>query len=319
MSDQLAAARMTPPPIIVIGVEQEWAARSLESVLTPEGFTVVRAYSGRQTLDLAEVASPDVVLIDSRLSDVDGIDVCRALRDERGIGAHVPLVITTSGPASRDFVRSAYAAGAWSVWEQPIDGELLVLRLRTWVDAKRVTDVAERARLIDDTNNLYTARGLARRAREVLADAARRQTPVAAIAIGPAPMRATGGTSDAGLSHAVLRALGTVTASVARSSDVVGRLGPGEVAIVAPMTGTDGAVELVERLRDRLVRLPAPLADAGLTRLAVHAGIATAGEELLQLRDGSVLLQRASTALRFAMSSQTESIRVYDNVPATFV
>ena len=321
MSRPTPAADVTSrPPIVVVGVEQEWGARSLETVLGPRGFAVVRAYSGRQTLDLAEVAAPDVVLIDSRLPDMDGVDVCRALRDERRVGAHVPVVITTSGPAPRDFLREAYLAGAWSVWEQPLDGELLLLRLQTWVDAKRVVDDAERVSLIDLESGLYTYRGLSRRAREVLADAARRQTPVSCIAI--APMVARGSQPSSGeqpVPTSVATDIGRVVVSVARGSDVVGRMGSAEFAIVAPMTEMRGAVELVERLRDKVATMPPLIAGGRSARVALRAGLATIGTTSFDVRDGNDLLVRASTALRYAQSSRASEVRTFDEVPSTFV
>lgn len=311
----------TRPPIVVVGVEQEWAARSLESVLGPHGFAVVRAYSGRQTLDLAEVAAPDVVLIDSRLPDMDGVEVCRTLRDERRIGAHVPIVLTTSGPAPREFLREAYMAGAWSVWEQPIDGELLLLRLQTWVAAKRVVDDAERVSLVDAESGLYTYRGLTRRAREVMADASRRQTPVSCIAIGPMVSRNSTqpGGSEVPVPAHLANDIGRIVASVARGSDVVGRLGSSEFAIVAPMTELPGAVELIERLRDKVASMPPLLADGKASRVALRAGLSTIRIEALTLRDGNDLLLQASTALRYAQSSRALDVRTFDEVPSTFV
>jgi PleD family two-component response regulator len=317
-----AAASQVPssrPPIVVVGVEQEWAARSLDTVLGPRGFAVVRAYSGRQTLDLAEVAAPDVVLIDSRLPDIDGIDVCRLLRTERRIGPHVPIVIMTSGTAPREFMRDAYTAGAWSVWEQPVDGELLLLRLENWVAGKRVVDAAERVSLVDFDSGLYTYRGLSRRAGEVMADASRRRTPVTCIAIGATLVGAeSAGAEEAAISTALATDIGRVVARVARGSDVVGRLGASEFAILAPMTEHSGAVELVERLRDKLAAMPL-IAEGRAAKVSLRAGLATTNQTTLGVSDGSDLLQQASTALRFAQSSRTVGIRVFDQVPATFV
>ncbi|HYW30652.1 MAG TPA: response regulator [Gemmatimonas sp.] len=307
------------PPIVVVGVEQEWAARSLETVLGPRGFAVVRAYSGRQTLDLAEVAAPDVVLIDSRLPDMDGVDVCRALREERRIGSHVPVIITTSGPAPREFMRSAYTAGAWSVWEQPMDGELLLLRLETWVDAKRVVDEAERVSLIDLESGLYTYRGLSRRAREVMADATRRRTPVSCVAIGPIVLRSANVADERPVPQHVAAEVGRMLSTLARGSDVVGRMSATEFAILAPMTERDGAIELVERLRDRIATM-APVVHEGRTsRIALRAGVATNPGEGIELRDGNDLLVRASTALRYAQSARESLVRTFDDVPMTFV
>jgi PleD family two-component response regulator len=309
------------PPIVVVGVEQEWAARSLESILGPKGFAAVRAYSGAQALDLAEVASPDVVLLDSRLPDMDGIDVCRALRDEHRVGPHVPVVITTSGSTPREFMRAAYEAGAWSVWEQPIDGELLIMRLQTWVAAKRVVDEAERVSLVDTESGLYTHRGLKRRAAELMADAARHKTPISCIAITPVVSRSSSSAEpldDALTPAQVSHEIAQLMASVSRGSDVVGRISPSEFAILAPMTERDGAIELIERLRDRTAKLSVRTA-IGAVRVSLRAGVATANVSPMDQRDGSGLLIKASTALRYANASRTSDVQIFEAVPATFV
>jgi diguanylate cyclase (GGDEF)-like protein len=312
------------PPIIVIGIEQEWAARSLESVLGPRGFAVVRAYSGRQTLDLAEVAAPDVVIVDSRLPDLDGLEVCRMLRDEQRIGLHVPLVLTTSGPAPREFTRTAYTSGAWSVWEQPIDGELLLLRLDNWVRAKRLVDEAERAALVDSGTGLYTYQGLRRRVREVVADAARRATPVACVAIGVSGESDRGevvgraASGEAGVPGTVSAELARAIAASTRASDVVGRLGSGDFAIVASATDRAGVEAFVERIRHDLADLPV-LVQGVRPRVHLRAGVATLESKAVSAPESETLLMRAATALRYAQALRDTGVRRFEDVPATFV
>src|ERR1700677_1632141 len=75
----LDIGRPVPPPLVLIATDQEWAARSLETLLGPNGYAVLRAYNGRQAVELARSAQPDVVIIDLRLGEGDGLDVCRAL------------------------------------------------------------------------------------------------------------------------------------------------------------------------------------------------------------------------------------------------
>jgi two-component system, cell cycle response regulator len=303
--------------MVVVGFEQEWAARSLESVLAPAGYAVVRAYSGSQTLDLAEVVSPDLVLVASRLPDMDGVDVCRALRTEQRVGVHVPVVLVTSGPAARDVIRAAYAAGAWAVWEQPIDGELLLLRLRSWIESKRATDRGSLHRLVESESGLYTKEGLDRRSREVLADAARNRTPVSVIAIGAAraPWQPDAQVADMVSPHVITR-IGCAVAALTRGSDIVGRMSASELGVIAPATPVAGARELVERLRDYLASQRQP-DDAADERVDLYAGVASTMGDASNT-DGVGLLHRALTALRFAQASRAPTIRTFDDVPAAF-
>ena len=96
-------------------------------------------------------------------------------------------------------------------------------------------------------------------------------------------------------------------------------MGSTEFAILAPMTEQRGAMELVERLRDKVAAMPALVADGRASRISLRAGIANARDSALDVRDGHDLLMRASTALRYAQSTRTADVRTYEEVPATFV
>src|SRR5918992_2028897 len=79
MSD---GARSPRPPLVLIANDQEWAARSLETILGPNGYAVLRAYTGRQAVELAHSAQPDAVILEIRMPDMDGLEVCQRLRDD---------------------------------------------------------------------------------------------------------------------------------------------------------------------------------------------------------------------------------------------
>lgn len=67
----------------ILIVEDEAAvARGLEYGLKSEGFDVLWATSGTQALALARREEPHLILLDIRLPDISGFDVCRTLRQE---------------------------------------------------------------------------------------------------------------------------------------------------------------------------------------------------------------------------------------------
>jgi PleD family two-component response regulator len=169
---------------VLIANDQEWTARSLESILEAEGYTVLRAYTGRQAMDRALAERPDLVILDRQLPDLDGPSVCRLLRDEAALGLTLPVVITTAGPAGRTQRLEAYEAGAWEFFGQPLDAEIVSLKLRTFLQAKQHADRFRREALIDDLTGLYSPQGLERRAREVGSVAPRQRQPLACVVFG---------------------------------------------------------------------------------------------------------------------------------------
>ncbi|MBX7235444.1 MAG: response regulator transcription factor [Caldilineales bacterium] len=78
----------------VLIVEDERAvARGLEYALKAEGFVVSWAKDGREALALTVQEKPDIILLDIRLPDISGFDVCRQLRSG---GHRQPILMLTA-------------------------------------------------------------------------------------------------------------------------------------------------------------------------------------------------------------------------------
>lgn len=290
------------PALVLIANDQEWTARSLESMLSPNGFAVLCAFTGQQCIELARTTRPDAILVDLRLPDMDGHDVLRALDQLTG-DAPVPCIALTSNAISRSERHAAMEAGAWAVYTQPIDGELLLTQLRTFVRAGRCADALAEASLLDAESGLYNARGMARRARELGAEAQRRREPLACIAFTPDLSAAAEPTrlSPAQVEATVRRLIDLVSRS-GRLSDVIGRLGQTEFAVLLPATEAQGALRLIERLQASLV------ADAEREGLApppqLRAGYASVPDVASASFDAVELLLRASAAMRRGRDSK---------------
>lgn len=121
--------------VILIANDQEWTARSLESVLAPHGYVILRAFTGQQALDRAREGQPALILLDAQLPDIHGFEVCRTLRSDPRVGPGVPVIITTAGPAGRQQRLEATRAGAWEFFGQPLDGELVLAKIETFLRA----------------------------------------------------------------------------------------------------------------------------------------------------------------------------------------
>jgi two-component system, cell cycle response regulator len=301
--------------VVLIVNDQEWSMRSLETLLGPQGYAVVRAYNGRQALELARSVQPDVVILDRRLPDMDGLDVCRALASQGALIAGTPLIVTTADPGSRADQLAAFRAGAWEFLVQPLDGDVLLYKLDTFVRAKREADGLRDEGLLDASTGLYNARGLARRAREIGAEAMRRRDALACIAFAPeveAPVVLSDRMLDE-LASKIAAHLGAAIGRTGRTSDAIGRLGLSEFAIIAPATEAAGAVRLAERVQEALAAAPfqAPGEEA---RLAVRAGYYAVPDFAESAVDAVEMLVRAASALRQPGAERrvSGSIRAFD-------
>jgi len=86
---------------ILIVEDERAVARGLEYGLTNEGFVVLWAETGQQALDLTRSRDPHLILLDIRLPDISGFDVCRRLRAE---GMRQPILMLTARDEELDKV-----------------------------------------------------------------------------------------------------------------------------------------------------------------------------------------------------------------------
>lgn len=279
------------PPTVLVYSRTEWLARSFESILAPHGCTVTRAQDPEQAAALFDEGEPDVVLVESD-HGADGADaLCRTLRAHPRLGSSTPVLVASAGAISRTERLAAMRAGAWDAFGFPLDPEELVLKVRALASVRREVSQAEERGLLDAATGVYNARGLARRAQEMVAEAYRHRRPLACVVFqASAAADGTGGGAAEALAR-LLRLAG-------RTSDVIGRVRRDEFAVLAPATGWDGAERLVERLGDTVQR---EMERAGSATVRLHSGrfaIDGTGKPRVQ---GVDLLVNASDALHAAL------------------
>src|SRR5690242_1017341 len=230
----------TRPPQLLVASNNHGPGLELFELAERRGFTARRAPTGAQLIDQAHAVPPDLVVLDEALTDMDTLAACRALRDDPRVGPGTPLlVISTLRPSSPQH-HAALRSGVWEFLRHPFNAEEIAAKLDSYVLFKRDSDRARRDTSIADATGFYTVRGLALRAQELTLQAFHHAQPLACVAL--APVTADGEDGRAlDLLAGALRAAG-------RRSDAIGRVGPGEFAVIAPGTDRPGAVFLAERL-----------------------------------------------------------------------
>jgi two-component system, cell cycle sensor histidine kinase and response regulator CckA len=135
-----------PSSSTVLVVDDDAISRQLiENLVAQEGFTVVSATNGREALEFATRYSPDVVLLDVVMPDVDGFEVCRQLRADPALG-QIPIILLT-GLEGRHSRLRGLTAGADEFLTKPVDPIELRTRIRTITGLNRFRQLCdERAR-----------------------------------------------------------------------------------------------------------------------------------------------------------------------------
>jgi DNA-binding NtrC family response regulator len=98
----------------------------MKVIFGPQGFEVFAASSGRAGIDCEAALLPDLVFVDLKLPDIDGLDVLCRLREAR---THLPVVVLAAHADVRTAIR-ATQLGAFDYLTKPIDIEEVVVTAR---------------------------------------------------------------------------------------------------------------------------------------------------------------------------------------------
>ena len=282
---------MTPtrpprPPQLLIASHNHGPGLELLQLAERRGYRVRRAHTGAQALEQAHAAPPDLVVLDESLTDMDAFAASRALRDDPHVGAGTPLLLISTQRPSSPQHHAALRAGVWEFLRHPFHDEEIAAKLDTYVLLKFDSDRARRDASIADAGGFYNVRGLALRAQELTLQAFHHAQPLACVALAPI-------TFD-GQNAGAVELLADVLRRTSRRSDAIGRVGPGEFAVVAPGTDRGGAVRLAERVAR------AVSTTSGESAPGLRAGYDAVGNVRYTPIEPKNLLARATTALRAA-------------------
>jgi len=274
------------PPQLLVASHHTGPAGEVQPLAERRGYGVRRAYTGTQALDLASATPPDLVVLDASLPDMEALDASRALRDDPRVGPATPILLVTAAPPVTHEHHQALRAGVWEYLSHPFHPEEMAVKLDGYVLMKLDADRARRDQPVTDEEGFYTLAGLALRAQQLTLQAFHHAEPVACLALAPVTYDERNARA-VDLDAHVLRTTG-------RRSDAIGRVGPGEFAVIAPGTDRVGAVLFAERLA-RAVASAAP--DA---RPSLRAGYDAVANARYTPVEPKKMLARATSALRNA-------------------
>lgn len=116
---------MDKDPLILLIDDEPQILRALKTILSAGRFRVLSAVTGEQGIALAASQSPDIIILDLTLPDMDGIQVTEQIRE----WSAVPIIVLSVRDGERDKV-AALDKGADDYLIKPFNIEELLARIR---------------------------------------------------------------------------------------------------------------------------------------------------------------------------------------------
>ena len=121
----------------------------LTEALERSGFTALVATGGAQAIALLDRITPDLILLDAMMPEIDGFETCRRIKS--GSAADIPVIFMTALSETEHIVRG-FAAGGVDYVTKPIILDELFARIRTHLLNARKT---QSARMALDTSGSF--------------------------------------------------------------------------------------------------------------------------------------------------------------------
>jgi diguanylate cyclase (GGDEF)-like protein len=285
----------------ILAVDDDAVSRVvLQAMVTSLGHECTLAANGREAWAMLQESPADVVITDRVMPDLDGLELCRLIREE--LDAGYTYVVLASGLDEPAQAREGMLAGADDYLFKPLNRDELQLRL---IAAERVSALhrrleglyvelrtaARRDPLTGLSNRLQLQEDLA-----ALADRVTRYGHRYSVAlIDVDHFKAYNDLYGHPAGDAALRIVGEVLTSTSRLGDSCYRYGGEEFLCIFPEQSVETALAALNRTRVAILARALPHrgnADHGV--LTVSAGVAALTPDL---PDAAAVLQRADEAL----------------------
>ena len=129
---------MRTPPLILIVEDNPESLDILRARLTAHNYEVITAPDGEAGLTMAREKQPDLILLDIMMPKMDGIEVCRRIKEDPSL-PFMPIIMVTAKADSKDVV-AGLEAGGDEYLTKPVDHAALVARVKSMLRIKDLHD-----------------------------------------------------------------------------------------------------------------------------------------------------------------------------------
>lgn len=294
-------------PRILLVDDQPANIRLLNEVFRDD-CDVLMATSGQQALDVCAVQSPDLILMDIVMPEMDGMEVLRRLKGS-DLTSQIPVIFVT-GHHDDEAEEAGLQAGAVDFIAKPIRPVIVRARVRTHLMLKYQSDLLRDMAIIDGLTGIPNRR----RFDEVLnlewRRSVREQQVLSLALIDIDFFKQFNDTYGHQAGDACLVSVAhALRASLNRPTDLLARYGGEEFVCLLPQTTADGAIHVANELLESVRRLSIAHATSKAANVVtISIGVSTlqptvAGDCAQSLRLADEALYRAKHSGRNTVAS----------------
>lgn len=147
-SEELAVIENIEPgadkskPLLLV-IDDNPDIRQLVTAILQDEYNIIQASNGRSGVRLAAKYTPDIIISDVMMPEMDGLECCRTIKNELST-SHIPVLLLTACSLDEQRARG-YASGADGYLSKPFNAQVLASRCRNLIEnRKRIKDMYSR-------------------------------------------------------------------------------------------------------------------------------------------------------------------------------
>ncbi|MFO8082764.1 MAG: diguanylate cyclase [Desulfobacterales bacterium] len=246
---------------ILLAEDQEISRRLTEKYLCKAGLDVTSVENGLKAFELFKKQFFPIVLSDWMMPEMDGLELCRAIRSTQSLG-YVFIILLTARDSKEDII-AGLEAGADDYLAKPFNPEELNARIKTGMriltlerSLKKATEELKKLSVTDPLTGCYNKGYLNERLPKDIKYALRYRHPLSLILCDIDHFKNVNDTFGHQAGDVVLkRFTDCIKQSCRFKLDWLARYGGEEFILILPETDVEGAGTLGERLRNNISRL----------------------------------------------------------------
>ncbi|WP_394220722.1 diguanylate cyclase [Alteromonas gracilis] len=257
----------------VLIVDDEPMSRLLlESILDPV-FQCSTAHSGKEAIAGCAEKLPDLVLLDMNMPDINGLEVCQALKSSPDT-QHIPVVFVTSTLDIKS-ENACWEVGASDFVMKPVNASTLTHRVKTHLQNKLRTEFLEMMTFHDQLTGLYNRMYLTKEIPLLIRQIARDKGTVGAIMIDIDYFKLFNDTYGHLDGDTCLQTVAQIVSNtVKRPKDAVIRFGGEEFLVILPFSDKQGTKLVANQLVDAVSTAKIPHSKGIDGSVSISAGFA---------------------------------------------
>ncbi len=253
------------------------------------------ATSGAQALAFCRATPPDLVLLDIVMPDMDGFEVCAALKADPSLSG-IPVIFVTAHTDAAQETRGL-ELGAVDFISKPVNPAVVRARVKTQLTLKFQTDLMRKLVFLDGLTGVFNRRYFDQQLSIEMARAVRAQSPLALIMIDVDFFKRFTDHYGHQAGDDCLRQIAlTLKESLRRPADLVARYGGEEFACILPDTAFADAMVIARELEKNVRHKAIAHTDSDVASIiTISLGVAgyagqtqTDAEALLALADAQL-------------------------------